>query len=334
MKTTRRTITMDDIARLANVSKPTVSRALNDSPLVTEETKRHILKVAADNGYVVNRNAQKLRSKRANTIAVVLDFSNVRANFFTDPFILNLLAGVSEALGHKSQDLLLCSPDHTNTATLISNVRSHVTDGIIFLGHGTRTAEYLKLVDAQVPFVVWGASTPGSPYCVVGTDNEKGGQLVGQHLLDRGCKSCLFIGNTDHEEVKLRYKGVGEIFGKSRLDHVFVNDFSYSSHYEAAAKLLQQGRPLPDAIFACSDTSAMAVISALKENGIEVGKDVLVVGYNDVPSSAHFTPALTTIRQDVEKAGQELVAKLMQILAGEKAVSEKLETRLIVRQSG
>ncbi|MGD8326489.1 MAG: LacI family DNA-binding transcriptional regulator [Sphingomonadales bacterium] len=329
-----KTITMDDIARLANVSKPTVSRALNGSPLVTEETKRHILKVASDNGYVVNRNAQKLRSKRANTIAVVLDFSNVRANFFTDPFILNLLAGVSEALGHQSQDLLLCSPDHTNTATLISNVRSHMTDGIIFLGHGTRTSEYLELVKAGVPFVVWGAATPGNPYCVVGTDNEKGGQLVGQHLLDRGCKSCLFIGNTDHEEVKLRYKGVSDVLDPSHLEHLHVGDFSYSSHYEAASKLLKDGHSLPDSIFACSDTSAMAVISALKENGIEVGKDILVVGYNDVPSSAHFAPSISTIRQDVEKAGQALVAKIMQILAGEEVASEKLETRLIVRQSG
>ena len=86
---------MDDIARLAKVSKPTVSRALADSPLVKKDTKNHILSVAHQHGYAVNRNAQKLRHKRTNTIAVSLDFRSHRSNHISDPFMFELLAGVS-----------------------------------------------------------------------------------------------------------------------------------------------------------------------------------------------------------------------------------------------
>ena len=95
----KRAKTMADIAELANVSKPTVSRALSNSPLVNEATRDHVLAVAAEHGYAVNRNAQKLRHKRTNTIAVSMDFRSHRENHISDPFMFDLLAGVSEALG-------------------------------------------------------------------------------------------------------------------------------------------------------------------------------------------------------------------------------------------
>ena len=94
---------MEDIAKLAKVSKPTVSRALSGSPLVKPETKMHVLSVVREHGYTVNRNAQKLRQKRTNTIAVSLDYRSHQLNHIADPFIFKLLAGVSEALGPKGK---------------------------------------------------------------------------------------------------------------------------------------------------------------------------------------------------------------------------------------
>ncbi|MDH5216011.1 MAG: LacI family transcriptional regulator, partial [Gammaproteobacteria bacterium] len=87
-----RAVTMDDIARLAKVSKPTVSRALSNSPLVKDATREHVLEIARKHGYAVNRNAQKLRHKRTNTIAVSLDFRSHKQNHISDPFIFELLA--------------------------------------------------------------------------------------------------------------------------------------------------------------------------------------------------------------------------------------------------
>lgn len=331
------TVTMEDIARLAKVSKPTVSRALSGSPLVTEETRTHILAIAEQYGYVVNRNAQKLRSKRANTVAVVLDFSSHRQNRISDPFIFNLLAGVSEALGQRSQDLLLCSPDHTSTSSLISTIRSRGADGVIFLGHGARQAEFMRLVDAEVPFVVWGAGPEDLPYCIVGSDNLLGGRLAGDYLASLGRRRYLFVGNTDHYEMELRRKGMAQALANSghdySMDYLRIDDFAYSTSYDAAKAMIAGFGALPDAIFASSDTAAMAFIGALREAGIEVGKDVSVVGYNDVPSAAHFFPPLTTIRADVHQGGELLVSKLMDILDGKAAPSMTLETRLILRAS-
>src|SRR3546814_17020736 len=103
--------TMRDIARIANVSMPTVSRVLSDSPLVTGETRRRVLEVAQAEGYAVNRNAKKLRQSRTGTVAVMLDFASHRPGAIGDPFIFKLLAGVSEALSIRNQELLLRSEE-------------------------------------------------------------------------------------------------------------------------------------------------------------------------------------------------------------------------------
>ena len=105
---------MDDIAELAKVSKPTVSRALSNSPLVNTKTRERVIAVARKHGYAVNRNAQKLRHKRTNTIGVSIDFRSHRRNHISDPFMFELIAGVSEALGDLNQDLLLTAPNHNN----------------------------------------------------------------------------------------------------------------------------------------------------------------------------------------------------------------------------
>src|SRR3546814_5396139 len=104
---------MDDIARVAGVSKPTVSRALQDSPLVSDETKRKILEIARRHGYVVNRNAQNLRRRRSDTIAVVIDFPHLPENRLSDPFHFELLGNIANALSVRQQDVLR-SEEHTS----------------------------------------------------------------------------------------------------------------------------------------------------------------------------------------------------------------------------
>ena len=121
----KRAITMDDIAALAKVSKPTVSRALGNSPLVNVKTREHVLAVARQHGYAVNRNAQKLRHNRSNTIAVSIDFQSHQQNHVSDPFIFELLAGVSEALGELNQDLVLTAQSRVETADRVKAVRVH-----------------------------------------------------------------------------------------------------------------------------------------------------------------------------------------------------------------
>ena len=328
---------MADIARLAKVSKPTVSRALSNSPLVNAKTRDRVLSVAAEHGYAVNRNAQKLRHKRTNTIAVSMDFRSHRENHISDPFMFDLLAGVSEALGDCNQDLLLCAPNHNDAAAFRQILNERGADGFIILGQGHREAMLKDFAAAGAPVVVWGAAADDANYCVVGSDNFLGGQLAGRYFLEQGRRRFLFVGDTSFREMHQRRGGMMSVVDETdediRFDDIELHGFSYDSAYDAATRYLDVIETRPDAIFTWNDTAAMAFISAFREAGAEVPGDVSVVGYNDIPAAQYFHPPITTIRQDTHQAGRMLAAKLMRIIDGETPRSAQIRTELIRRES-
>lgn len=333
--TGKRAVTMDDIAKLAKVSKPTVSRALSNSPLVNKATREHVLAVANEHGYAVNRNAQKLRRKRTNTIAVSLDFGSHRKNHISDPFMFELLAGVSEALGDRNQDLLLCAPNHNDTVSFQQILMSRGADGFIVLGQGHREDMLSEFAEMGAPIVVWGAAPENANYCVVGSDNYLGGQLAGRHLVEQGRRHFLFVGDSSFREIGMRRDGLQNAADESGfeivVDDIELHSFSYESAFVAANRYLDVIETPPDSVFACNDSTAMAFIAAFRDAGINVPRDMSIVGYNDIPSAAYFCPPVTTIRQDIHQAGRVLVAKLMRILDGETPASALIKTQLIVR---
>jgi DNA-binding LacI/PurR family transcriptional regulator len=327
--------TMDDIARLAQVSKPTVSRALSGSPLVSEEKRERILQVAREHGYAVNRNAQKLRQVRTNTVAVVLDFESHRHGAIGDPFIYELLAGVSEALSVRDVDLLLSPPGLKDVGDFVDLYRSRGADGYIILGQGMREPLLRELARKDIPMVVWGAVMAESGYCGVGSDNFLGGRLAGERFLKQSRKSWLFVGNIAHDEIRLRYEGLKEAAALSpdiKVDLLQIDMMAFSETLKKAEEYLRAGHR-PDAVFAFSDTASMAVISAFRQAGLMPPRDFALVGYNNIPPAAHFSPAITTIEQDTSMAGTLLVERLMQQLDGARAKSVILPTKLIVRET-
>lgn len=329
-------VSMADIARIARVSKPTVSRVLSGSSLVTPATRDHVLKVAREHGYAVNRNAQKLRQTRTDTIAVVLDFGSYRGGRIADPFIFELLAGVSEALSVRNLDLLLAPPVSHDARDYLDQISARMVDGFVFLGQGGRDPMLRQLARAGAPFVVWGAVDLAEPYCAVGSDNFLGGKLAGNYFLKCARRRWLFIGNDTHIEQRMRHDGLSEAARSSpekvSIDVLSVEDMSYAATYRAVKDYIA-GHPAPDAIFAFSDTAAMAAISALREAGLASPRDYALVGYNNIPPAADFTPAITTVEQETHVAGAILVEKLMQLIEGGRANSTMLPTRLIVRET-
>lgn len=329
--------TMDDIARLAKVSKPTVSRALSDSPLVTPQTKAHVLAVARKYGYAVNRNAQKLRQRRADTIAVSIDFLSHKQNHISDPFIFELLAGVSEALGKRNQDLLLCAPNHNDIDAFQQIIASGSADGFIILGQGHREQMLQDFAKTGVPLVVWGAGADATTYCVVGSDNLQGGLLAGGYFVANKRHRFLFVGNATFRELYLRRQGLMQASIKSKravhIDSVAPDNLSYESAFRAIQGYLQTAATAPDAIFAYSDTAAMAAIGVARDMGLSVPRDVSVVGYNDTPPARHFYPPITTIRQNTYEAGEMLVENLMLLLDNQAAPSTTITTELVVRET-
>ena len=328
------TVSMADIARIANVSKPTVSRVLNGSPLVGETTREHVLAVAREHGYAVNRNAQKLRQTRTETISVVLDFGSHRGGRIADPFIFELLAGVAEALAVRNLDLLLSPPLGQEARGYQEQLNARLVDGFIFLGQGERDPMLRQLSRMQVPFVVWGAVAPDEPYCAVGSDNLLGGRLAAAHFCRAGRRRWLFVGNTDHAEIRMRAEGLraGMAGTDAEMATLAIEAMSYQATHRAMAAYLA-AEPAPDAVFAFSDTAAMAVIAAMREAGLTAPRDFALVGYNNIPPAAHYTPQITTVEQATDLAGAILVEKLMQQIEGGRATSTMLSTRLIVRET-
>lgn len=327
--------TMQDIATLAQVSMPTVSRVLSGSPLVTEETRDRVLEIAREQGYAVNRNAQKLRQARTSTIAVMLDFGSHAHGAIGDPFVFELLAGVSEALSIRNQDLLLSPPGLDDVRSYRDFHRARGADGFIVLGQGTRDAMLRDLGRQAVPLVVWGAVAEDAGYCAVGSDNQLGGQLAGRHFLKAGRRRWLFVGDIRHEELRLRFEGLrAAAVGHDdvTIDLLPIPSMAFSATAEAVAAYLV-GATAPDAVFAFSDTAAMAVIGAFRDTGLVAGEDYALVGYNNIPPSAQFSPAITTIAQKTDVAGALLVEKLMQQIDGARPRSTMLRTEIVVRDT-
>ena len=328
---------MDDIARLANVAKSTVSRAFKDSPLVNPATKKRILAIARRHGYSVNSNAQKLRTNRTNAIAVVMHIPTHGNESASAPFFFQLLNDVARGLWVRHHDLLLCSPEADDAYHYESMILSKRADGIIFLGQGPGDKWLKDLARTRVPFVVWGASDERASYCTVGSDNRKGGSLAGERFANLGRTRVLFVGNRAHPEMEQRreglWAGLTEAGTGADLTDLEIPDFTFETGYAAMTEYLGRKTDRPDAVFAGSDSVAMGVVVALQAANLQVPADVSVIGYNDLPIARHFQRPLTTIRQDTQQAGGLLVEKLFQILDGAKPRSAKVPTELVIRQT-
>lgn len=251
--------------------------------------------------------------------------------------MFDLLAGISEALGERNQDLLLCAPNHNDADAFQQILRSRTADGFIILGQGHREDMLSEFAVAGAPLVVWGAAAEGDQCCVVGSDNLLGGNMAGRYFLDSGRRRFVFVGDKSFREINLRWTGLQKVAAESghkvTIDSIDLHSFSYEAAYDAANRYLRATEQRPDAVFAFSDTVAMAFINAFRDAGIKIPGDVSVVGYNDIPSAAYFSPPVTTIRQDIHAASRVLVAKLMRILDGEKPQSVLIKTELIVRDT-
>jgi DNA-binding LacI/PurR family transcriptional regulator len=328
--------TMDEIARLAKVSKPTVSRAFKNSPLVRSETKDRILAIARRHGYAVNSNSQKLRTNRTRTVAVVMHVPQQSSEHASTPFYFQLLNDVARGLWVRSYDLLLCSPESDDTYSYESMISSKRADGIIFLGQGAGNRWLKELARTRVPFVVWGAVDPHFSYCAVGSDNRRGGELAGKRIAELGRDQIVFVGNRSHPEMEQRRQGLEHALKLAKtgaqIVDVEIPDFTFETGFAAVTAFLTRGRAV-NALFAASDTVAMGAVMALKDAKFRVPEDVTVIGYNDLPIAQSFQIPLTTIRQDTHHAGSLLVEKLFQFFDGGKPNSSTVPTELVVRQT-
>ncbi len=332
----KRINTIADIARLAGVSKSTVSRALNDSPLIGDETKDRIRAIAAEHEFHLNAPARRLSLKRSNTVAFVT--YTYRADFTVpDVFMLEIMSGASSALHASDYDLLVVHVDPDDTDWPRQYLDTGRVDGFILLS-ATCTRSHLKtLVKAKTPFIIWGVTPGNHTFCSVTGDSFAGGRIATAHLIRSGRGRVAFLGGPAKAvEVRDRFRGyeaalreAGRAVEPELVGH---GDYSDASGGDVMRELLARAPDL-DAVFVNSDLMAIAAMDAIRDTGRRVPEDVAVVGYDDISLARLSNPPLTTIRQDGPLAGRLLAQNLLQHLETGVVTNVSIPAELVVRES-
>ena len=321
-------LTMEDLASLAGVSPITVSRALRDSPLVTEKTREKVRRIAEEQGYRLNISARNLRMRRSYSVAVVVEMTPVKGRPMSDPYPLELLGGITQELTTAGYSVVLTSKQLLGTAPVQG------ADGLILLGQGSHGEAVRVLQKAGLPLVVWGAPEAGSSYTVVGSDNRKGGVSVAERFLAQGRRKLIFLGDVDHAEVQERCAGFIDALGGQGSVHIIrPRAFTFEAGFDSMMAVLKKKAGGLDGVFAASDLLAMGAIRALTESNLRVPEDVSVIGYDDTPGAASFVPPLTSVHQYLRDGGVLLARKMLGLIHGEAVASEMLPTELIERST-
>jgi LacI family transcriptional regulator len=330
--------TIHDIAKKLNIAASTVSRALNDNPIINRETRDRIKKTAREMGYQPNTMAANLRTKRTNTIGVVVPLIN--RHFFS-----SVISGIEDVAYEQGFAVTISQSKDTfgKEEKIVQTLFSNRVDGLIVsIGMQTTRFDHLNLFsERKIPLVFFDRVTDEIEAHKIVVDDYRGGFKATEHLIAQGGTQIAHIGGPLNLKIyRDRLSGfkdalhhAGIPFHESMLVH---NSLTRADGTNAIKKLLQN-QIKPNAIFCANDTTALSVIIYLRENGIKVPDDILIVGFSNEPFSEVVTPSISTIKQPGFEMGKKAAELLIrQIRAKDKPVRFQtfvMPTELIVRES-
>jgi DNA-binding LacI/PurR family transcriptional regulator len=327
--------TLEEVARRAGVSRATVSRVVNGSTTVAGPIQEAVRRAVAELGYVPNLAARSLVTHRTDSVALVLPEAATRV-FSDDQVFPRIIQGVSRELEAADKQLVLML---AGSPAGHARVRRYTTgghvDGVLFASlHG---ADPLPgaLAALGIPVVCSGRPLGGEPVPYVDVDHARGVSRAVGHLIDSGRRRIATIaGPQDMVAGIERLTGYRDTVAAAGLPElVGYGDFTRESGAAAMRDLLDR-HPDLDAVFAASDLMAHAALRTLREAGRRVPRDVAVIGFDDIESTAYTDPPLTTVRQPIEEIGRAMTRLLLRLAAGE-AIEPTvlLPTDLVVRES-
>jgi len=327
-------ITLKMVAERAEVSVNTASRAINNKPDINEETKKKVLKIAQELGYVQNATAVALRTRKTGTIGVVIADNR-------NPFYAEVLNGMEIAAREKNYHIILANTqrDYRKEEEAINLLRAKRVDGLLIAPVQDRDDDIKKLIEANIPFVIVGRDFENIEVDAVYNDEVKGGFLATEYLIKKGHKRIALIdGYLYKSPAKGRLEGYKKALNKYKisLDEslISVGDINIENGYERTKQMLGKNLDFT-AIFAYNDMMAFGSMQAIKEKGLRIPEDIGLVGYDDIPFSSLMNPALTTIKLKKQELGVESVKLLFSRINGGRKKTKKgmLDVELIVRKT-
>ena len=327
--------TLDDVARVAGVSRATASRALTGSGPASESAQRKVRAAADELGFSPNQAARALASNRANAVALVIPEPNLLV--LGDPFLGGVIIGASEAFRDTDYQLILVIVRPGDEPTKAYRLLQSSVDGAIIASHHLTGLLELQMERHVAPLVYVGRPRSAESAMYVDVDNVRVGYLAGRRLLERGAHriACL-AGPEDMTPVRDRLSGWIEALGEAGTAPGPVAHVPFTSRdgAEAMARLLEQD-PGIDAVFAQSDRLAVGAVRVLQSLGRVVGRDVLVVGVDDSDLARNSSPQLTSVTNPSSELARRASQMLLRMLEdGAVAVPpEIIEPHIVCRES-
>jgi LacI family transcriptional regulator len=325
-------VTIAHVAAEVGVSAMTVSNVLNGRPGASDETRRLVLEAARRLGYTPNAAARSLKNGRSGLVGLItLDL--------TAQYTLEIIRGVAEELADVELELLINASYHdaTREQDRIRVLSQGMVDGLILVAPVLKSATLKFIQKHRVPCVIIDPRQIDTPLPRVGVDGYEGMRAGVEHLLSLGHRRIAFLrGDEELQSSELRFRGYADALRLAGLDLddalIRTCSFSYGSGFRTASTVLKE---MPTAIAAGGDLIALGAVDAARAAGIDVPRELSVLGFDDLPQAGQSFPGLTTVRQPLHDMGLAGARALVSLLEGQNLVTEdiRLATSLVIRGS-
>lgn len=327
-------VTINEIAKLANVSRTTVSRVLNNSGYVSDEARARVLKVIEETGYVPSHQAKSLRTKQTKVIGVILPKISTGTSS-------RVVMGMDEVFSEKGYQILLANTNlqREKEIEFLNLLKSRRVDGIILLATNIDENLVNEIKNIDIPFVAVGQEIPHCSYVV--HDDYNAAKTITNKLIEKGRKHIAFIGvyESDYSVGVLRKRGYIDALKENGLpiqpSFIAIRDFKLESGYKAMEEIATNNLVFPDGVVAATHRLAIGAMQYLKEKNVKIPDEISVASIGDSDLSKIYSPALTTIDYEYEEAGRRAAEILLEQIEEKNNLQQKITLgyRLIERDS-
>ncbi|EOU1698226.1 LacI family DNA-binding transcriptional regulator [Clostridium perfringens] len=328
-----------DIARLAGVGVSTVSRVINDHPDVKDETREKILKIIKESNYIPNNSARILKKNNTNNIGVL-----VKGVF--NPFFAEMINIIGNRINEAGYTMILQQNDYAtedDVDNLIAFVKEKRLQGIICLGGNFLNINDESFQFLDIPVVLTSVNTLSkeskSKFSSIGIDNVLAAKASIQYLIDKGYRNIgILLGEKNDVGISgLRLEGYKKALEENNIpyseENVFIGDYDYSGAYRVTKEIINNRKDIT-AIFSISDIMAVGAAKSVIDQGLQVGEDISIMGFDGMDISKYYNPGITTVKQPKKNMANNSIDLLLALLAKKEEHKHIIfETKIIERES-